>query len=79
MAAKSKQNLSSVLAMLVLNNQAHIHYELCEYSESCRCMAQVTSILTTTPGLGCCILTLKKALAELHFNTMLSPTAAHAA
>jgi hypothetical protein len=77
MADTSKQTLNSILTVLALNNQAQIHYELCEYSESCSCMAQVTSMLKRTSNLT---LTLKRKMAEeMHINTILSLTAAPAA
>ena len=77
-AVQFKQT-TSVLAMLAFNNQAQIHYELCDYSESSKCMAQATSILQRTPNLECCTLSLGDVTEEIYLNTMLSPTAAAAA
>jgi hypothetical protein len=77
-AVQSKQP-TTVLAFLALNNRAQIHYELCDYSESCSCMTHVTRILETAPNLECCLLTSRIVVEEIYLNTMLSPTAAQAA
>jgi hypothetical protein len=76
--AQSKQS-SGYLALLALNNQAQIHYELCDYAESYNCMAQVADMINRTPSLEYSTLTLRNAVKEIYLNTMLSPTAAHAA
>jgi len=39
---------SAVLAILVLNNLAHIHYEQCAYTDASSCLARVSEILDAT-------------------------------
>ena len=73
------KHTTTVLALLALNNQAQIQYELRDYAESSRCMTHVTSILETTSNLECSLLTTRNVVQEIYRNTMLWPTAAHAA
>jgi hypothetical protein len=77
-AMKSSEQTSSILTLLVLNNLAQIHFELCEYSECSHCLKQVRSLLAVAGYMDCCVLTSKDS-DELFLNTMLSPTAAQAA
>jgi hypothetical protein len=41
----------AICKCLILNNMAHVHYELCEYSESADCLKCLQEVLDQTNGL----------------------------
>jgi len=78
LAAIKSEQTADILTLLVLNNLAQIHSELCDYSECSHCLARVSNLLVEARSMDGCILTSKDVDAMV-LNAMFSPTAAQAA
>jgi hypothetical protein len=78
-AAPQDSLFIAVLTVLALNNQAQIHYDLCDYNESRQCLGKVSNIMTTIEDVQ---FTLNRTDVEgllLNVVALYAPTGAQAA